>query len=511
MGLEGTGGGGDSRELLSAPGLAQKMEDEGTNEENANVLNLFLNSVALPGGAPAPITNNVGSVDVTSASVVFNLNFSRERYGRAAVQEPVTLESDRRSLLLDDNQTNVQKAQSILGALEFANGLSAVQSMSNSDVTGTTAPANIDSFGRRPDTMYINTARLNVTKREHLIPSFTGAAEPEYVAAMVAEAGATSGPTTFSAVVSDDALMAGIAANELASTMLVFHPNGPPQLANSQTAVQEVLASQTALQEVLASQTALAEMGASQTAVQEVETAPPATIHEFATSQTFMQGPGALDTQSPMTRYLFNDDSDTTTVIGDPGDNGTLSGMSYVSGSEGKAISMDSEDSVATIPSSGMPKGEEMSLIVYINMDNTADGFGTNIGMLDTVNEDPNDHGININNTSQPDELNFIVGGPDGRNELRMELPDAELEGTFGQIAATYGKDSNGDFVQNIYLNGSGTEVQLGPGFYGAPTADLRLTGTKNVFTGDYDRLKIYPKRLTQNEVQNELDTGSIS
>jgi len=307
MGLEGIGGGGgdDGGALLAAPGLAQKLEDEGTNEQNANILNLFLDSVTLPGGAPAPITDNVGSINVTSTSVVFNGNFTRERYGRAAVNDNITLEADKRSLLLDGNQTDTQKAQSILGALEFDNGVSAIQSMSIGDVTGTTPPANIDSFNRRPDAMFTNTARLNATKREHLAPSFTGIAEPEYVAVMVAQAGGTAGPTTFGQVVSGQTLMNQIAADGVASAMLTMHPNGigptvssqtaMASLSQSQPAMQEVIASQTVMQEVAASQTAMQEVAASQTALQEVVASQTA-MQEVAASQTAMQEVAASQT-----------------------------------------------------------------------------------------------------------------------------------------------------------------------------------------------------------------------
>jgi hypothetical protein len=164
MGLEGTGSGGDSGSLLSAPALAQKLEDKGTNKQNANVLNLFLNSVTLPGGAPAPITNNVGSIDVTSTSIVFNGNFTRERYGRAAVQDPITLDSDKKSLLLSDNQTSPQKALAFIASLEFDNGLRVLQDeFSDSDVTSQTQP-DLDKYNRYPESMFSNATLLNDAK-----------------------------------------------------------------------------------------------------------------------------------------------------------------------------------------------------------------------------------------------------------------------------------------------------------------------------------------------------------
>jgi hypothetical protein len=171
MGLEGTGG-EEGGSLLSAPGLAQKLEDEGTNEENANVLNLFLDSVTLPGGAPAPITSNVGSIDVTSTSIVFNGNLTRERYGRAAVQDPITLDSDKRSLLLDNNMTSPQKALSFIASLEFDNGLRVLnQQLSSSDVSNQTQP-DLDKFNRYPESMFTNATLLNDTKETFVFDAF---------------------------------------------------------------------------------------------------------------------------------------------------------------------------------------------------------------------------------------------------------------------------------------------------------------------------------------------------
>jgi len=165
MGLEGTGGGGDGGgALLSAPALAQKLEDEGTNVENANILNLFLDATTLAAGAPAPITTNVGSIDISTSSVVFNGNFTRERYGRAAVQDPITLDSDKKSLLLDDNQTSSQKALAFIACLEFDSGLTVLQNnFTDTEVTSQNQP-DLDKFNRYPESMFNNATLLNTAK-----------------------------------------------------------------------------------------------------------------------------------------------------------------------------------------------------------------------------------------------------------------------------------------------------------------------------------------------------------
>lgn len=164
MGLETQDtGGDDGTSFKSAPGLAQVMQDEGTRDQNANILNLFLDNTSLQAGAPAPITQFVGTLDVTTSSVVFNGNFTRERYGKAAVSNNITLEADRRSLLLDDNQTEAQKALSFISALEFDNGLTAVQNMSDSDVTNRDQP-DLDKYEQYPESLFNNATLLNEPK-----------------------------------------------------------------------------------------------------------------------------------------------------------------------------------------------------------------------------------------------------------------------------------------------------------------------------------------------------------
>ena len=161
MGLEGIGG-GDTNTLLSAPGLAEVLQKDGKRGENANVLTLFLNNTSLEGGAPAPITSNVGTIPI-SPTFVFNGNFTRERYGKAAVHPNIALQSDRISLLLDNNQTEAQKALSFISALEFDLGLSTVQAMSDTQVTNRNQP-DLDKYERYPESLFNNSTLLNSTK-----------------------------------------------------------------------------------------------------------------------------------------------------------------------------------------------------------------------------------------------------------------------------------------------------------------------------------------------------------
>lgn len=162
MGLEGIGG-GNTNTLLSAPGLAEVLQQDGKRGENANILTLFLNNTSLEGGAPAPITNNVGTIPV-SPTFVFNRNYTRERYGKSAVHPNISLDSDKKSLLLDNNQTEPQKALSFISALEFDKGLDVLQNdFSDSDVTGRNQP-DLDKFSEYPESLFNNATELNSTK-----------------------------------------------------------------------------------------------------------------------------------------------------------------------------------------------------------------------------------------------------------------------------------------------------------------------------------------------------------
>lgn len=154
----------EGQQLRAGPGLAEILQKQGTNSENADILNLFLNNTTLAGGAPAPITDNVGPIDIPP-TFVFNSAFTRERYGEAAVNDTITLLSDRISLLLDSNQTEKQKALAFISSLKLSNGLEAVQAMSNSEVTSRTQP-DLDKLTSYPEALFNNAAQLNDAKED---------------------------------------------------------------------------------------------------------------------------------------------------------------------------------------------------------------------------------------------------------------------------------------------------------------------------------------------------------
>jgi len=161
MGLEGVGLEGlgeEDTQALPAADLAQRIEDVGTVEQNSAILNLFLNDSSLVITAPEPISQSRTTEPVTN--IVFNSNYSRERYGRSAVNDNISLDVDKKSLLLDGNQTSAQKALAFIACLEFANGLRVLQNeFTDTDVTGQTQP-DLDIFNRYPESMFNNSTLL---------------------------------------------------------------------------------------------------------------------------------------------------------------------------------------------------------------------------------------------------------------------------------------------------------------------------------------------------------------
>jgi len=148
-------------EDASSGSLATSMQDEGSIEQNADILNLYLDGATLLIGAPEPIESARTTEPVST--VIFNNNFSRERYGKSAVDDLISVEEDRIDLLLDDNQSDSEKALSIISSLEFDNGLNAVQEMSDSDVADLDQP-DLDKFEEYPESMFSNATELSEEK-----------------------------------------------------------------------------------------------------------------------------------------------------------------------------------------------------------------------------------------------------------------------------------------------------------------------------------------------------------
>jgi len=162
MGLEDVGTESESKDLLTEPEIAGVLETSGTRAENANVLRLVLNNIAVRGAAPAPISDLVGTIDI-APTFVFGTNFTRERFGKAAVHPNIPAQSDRIDLLLNNNQSESGKALSFISALEFDRGLSTVQAMSDTHVTNRNQP-DLDKFSEYPESLFNNATELNTAK-----------------------------------------------------------------------------------------------------------------------------------------------------------------------------------------------------------------------------------------------------------------------------------------------------------------------------------------------------------
>ena len=176
MGLVGVGDDDDGEDGgdISNSALAESMQVDGTLEQNADILNLYLDGASLLIGAPEPI--EAARTTEPVSSIIFNSNFSRERYGNSAVSDTISLESDRADLLLDGNQTDTEKALALISSLQFGNGLSAVQSMSDSDVSGLEVP-DIDKFQEYPESMFNNATELSEEKESFVFDAVAASSD----------------------------------------------------------------------------------------------------------------------------------------------------------------------------------------------------------------------------------------------------------------------------------------------------------------------------------------------
>lgn len=158
MGLEGIDEGGGNR----IPELAAKLENQGERGENADILNLYLDGANINVAAPEPIS--AATTTEPLKLLVFNTNYSRNRYGKSAVHPNVNLDSVKKSLLLDSNMSESGKALAFISSLEFDKGLEVLQNeFSDSDVTNRDQP-NLDNLNEYPESLFNNATELNTQK-----------------------------------------------------------------------------------------------------------------------------------------------------------------------------------------------------------------------------------------------------------------------------------------------------------------------------------------------------------
>lgn len=170
----GGGGGGGEKAAPSAPALATKMEEDGNNDQNANIINLYLQDASLLVGGPQPI--QAAQTTEPVRTLVFNGNFSRERYGEASVNDNISLQQDKIDLLLDNNQTEKEKALAFISCLKLQNGLNTVQAMSNGQVTNRTQP-DLDILSNYPESLFNNAAELNSTKEDFVFDAIAASTQ----------------------------------------------------------------------------------------------------------------------------------------------------------------------------------------------------------------------------------------------------------------------------------------------------------------------------------------------
>jgi len=100
---------------------------------------------------------------IDAVTVATHPNLTRESFGKGAVHPNAGTIPNRKDILLNNQQSDEEIALSIISALEFADCLSAVQSMTDNEVTSLTQP-DLDVFENYPESMFNNAAQLNTAK-----------------------------------------------------------------------------------------------------------------------------------------------------------------------------------------------------------------------------------------------------------------------------------------------------------------------------------------------------------
>jgi hypothetical protein len=215
---------------------------------------------------------------------------------------------------------------------------------------------------------------------------------------------------------------------------------------------------------------------------------------------------------SGVSRWEFDDDSDTTTAIDSwSGYDGSINGASYITDSYegGAALSFDGTDDYVSVGTNAdLEEGTTFSCSVWIRTNASVGNSDRYIGKQEGSGNfygwwltfDPNS-----NRTAR-----FSVRTSDTGTDTRIAGTTALNDGVWHHVVGAY--DANGDQV--LYVDGSSENSAAADGGTASTTASMEMGRREDgsyPYPGDVDDARFYDKALSSAEVQNLYDTGSIS
>ena len=217
---------------------------------------------------------------------------------------------------------------------------------------------------------------------------------------------------------------------------------------------------------------------------------------------------GSTIPDSGVSRWRFEDSSETTTAVDGWGSNNLdIVGGTYDNDSavEGYTLFLDGVDDQLNSPDSLINPDNSFSFSIWIKANQT---FYQSDILLD---QDGQRHvvSISISNTN-PDQLEarVIESGYDTTSTAHYNFTDTS---GYHMVTLSYSPSDGLDFYLDKTNNPDGNDAANAEGTDVPFVIGASQTGGKNNFDGRIDDPRIYNKALSSEEVSNLYETGSIS
>lgn len=151
----------------SSVGELAKQLDNASAERAGKYLQSLTGTVS---GLVVTVINGKGKYETDPSLPAFDLNFTRESYGKAAVSDSVVTKTDRKSYLLDNRQQPTGRAEAVISALEYHNGLDILKNeITDTEFSNQLSEPDLDVFDEYPEEIFVNASELDSTTKQQFI------------------------------------------------------------------------------------------------------------------------------------------------------------------------------------------------------------------------------------------------------------------------------------------------------------------------------------------------------
>lgn len=212
---------------------------------------------------------------------------------------------------------------------------------------------------------------------------------------------------------------------------------------------------------------------------------------------------------SPVASYGFNGNANDSSGNGN---NGTVSGATYVAGKYGQALKFSGNSHIVTVPdSASLDLSTTMTLMAYVRPTQSHPNWAT-IFMKTNSNNSDLVYALYLSGGLQnAPEFNIVTSGGTSQHFNFNNALTFGSTAPWTHIAAVYETTQSSQAAVRFYTNGqdAGSNTFISPvqQSTGALTIGANSVWSEEVFTGDIDDVQIFNVALTQQQIQTLMNT----